>query len=119
MRPATATPKARTVRVTVTLIVLDVSFQQVVHLGQTEEAGVARPQTSKEAQMNSHKNARLTALGRAENKGLGSRLAFDAGLFAHGEMLLKAAAVQSAVGLGPSLDKHLSMSDPHPSKVSP
>ena len=43
-----------------------VSFQQVVHPIQIEEAGVATLQNSREDRMNSHKNARLTALGRAE-----------------------------------------------------
>jgi transposase InsO family protein len=46
--------------------VLDVSFQQVVHPIRTEEAGVARLQKPREDRINSHKNARLTALGRAE-----------------------------------------------------
>jgi transposase InsO family protein len=43
-----------------------VSFQQVVHPVLIEEAGVVKLQSSREDRMNSHKNARLTALGRAE-----------------------------------------------------
>jgi hypothetical protein len=45
---------------------LVVSFQQVFHPAQIEEAGVVKLQSSREDRMDSHKNSRLTALGRAE-----------------------------------------------------